>query len=330
MKVLVAGATGAIGRPLISALVASGREVIGITTTERGVRTLRDRGAEAFIADVLDRDAIEAVFRKVKPDTVIDELTSLPKEYTPEEMKAAAVRDRELRLVGGRNVQDAAISAGARRYIAQSTGFFYAPGAGLATEWEPLASEASPGIAGFVRTYIQIEDRVLNRRDLQGVALRYGFFYGPGTYHDPATGSLSRQVRERQYPIIGSGQGVFSFVHVEDAAVATVAALEAEPGVYNVVDDDPSDMNIWLPAFAQFLGAPAPRVITEAEALRTAGADSIYYATRLRGASNGLAKRKLGFAPRKLEWLHDTKAALGAHPSNVTDSGAATVRRRFT
>jgi len=304
--------------------------VIGITTTERGARTLRDMGAEAFIADVLDRDAIEAVFRKVKPDAVIDELTSLPKEYTPEEMKAAAVRDWKLRLVGGRNLQDAAISWAARRYIAQSTGFFYAPGAGLATEREPLASEASSGIAGNVRTYIQSEERVLNDPDLQGVVLRYGFFYGPGTYHDPATGSLSRQVRERQYPIIGSGQGVFSFVHVEDAAAATVAALEAEPGVYNVVDDDPSDMNIWLPAFAQFLGAPAPRVITEAEALRTAGADSIYYATRLRGASNDLAKRKLGFALRKLEWLHDAKGALRAHPSNLTDSGAATVRRHFT
>ena len=313
MKVLVAGATGAIGRPLIATLVASRREVIGITTTEGGARTLRDSGAEAFIADVLDRNAIDAVFRKVKPDAVIDELTSLPKEYTPEEMKAAAVRDRELRLVGGRNVQDAAISWAARRYIAQSTGFFYAPGAGLATEREPLASEASSGIAGNVRTYIQSEERVLNDPDLQGVVLRYGFFYGPGTYHDPATGSLSRQVRERQYPIIGSGQGVFSFVHVEDAAAATVAALEAEPGVYNVVDDDPSDLNIWLPAFAQFLGAPAPRVITEAEALRTAGADSVYYATRLRGASNDLAKRKLGFAPRKLEWLHDAKGALRAH-----------------
>jgi nucleoside-diphosphate-sugar epimerase len=325
MKVLVAGGTGAIGGPLISALIASRREVIGITTTECGVRTLRDRGAEAFIVDVLDRDAVEAVFRKVKPDTVIDELASLPKEYTPEEMKAAAVRDRELRLVGGRNLQDAAISWAARRYIAQSTGFFYAPGAGLATEGEPLASEASPGIAGSVRTYTQIEERVLNEPDLQGVALRYGFFYGPGTYHDPATGSLSRQLRERQYPIIGSGQGVFSFVHVEDAAVATVAALEAEPGVYNVVDNDPSDMNIWLPAFAQFLGAPAPRVITETEALRTAGTDSIYYATRLRGASNGLAKRKLGFAPRKLEWLHDTEAALGTHGSNMTDSGGTPI-----
>jgi nucleoside-diphosphate-sugar epimerase len=289
--------------------------VIGITSTERGVQTLRDKGAEAFVADALDRNAIEAVIRKVRPEAVIDELTSLPKKYTPEEMRAAAEGDRNLRLVGGRNVQHASIAAGAKRYIVQSTGFVYAPGTGLATETEPLALEASPGIAGSVRTYTQIEDRVLNAPDLEGIALRYGFFYGPGTYHDPATGSISRQVREQQYPVIGSGQGVFSFVHVEDAVVATVAALEADPGVYNVVDDDPSDMSIWLPAFARFLGAPTPRKITEADALRTAGADSIYYATRLRGASNGRAKQELGFAPRNLEWLSKTKAALGAHPS---------------
>jgi nucleoside-diphosphate-sugar epimerase len=208
MRVLIVGATGAIGRPLISALVASHWEVIGITSTERRLQTLRDKGAEAFVADALDRNAIEAVIRKVRPEAVIDELTSLPTKYTPEEMRASAERDRKLRLVGGRNVQDAAIAAGARRYIVQSTGFFYAPGAGLAAETEPLASEASPGIAGSVRTYMEIEDRVLNAPDLEGIALRYGFFYGPGTYQDPATGSVSQQVRERQYPLIGSGQGV--------------------------------------------------------------------------------------------------------------------------
>lgn len=295
---------------MISTLVASRREVIGITSTERGVQTLPDRGAEAFVADALDRNAIEAVIRKIRPEAVIDELTSPPKEYTPEEMRAAAERDRKLRLVGGRNVQDAASAGGARRHIVQSTGFFYAPGTGLATEREPLASKASPGIAGSVRTYMQIEDRVLNAPDLEGIALRYGFFYGPGTYHVPATGSISQQVREQQYPVIGSGPGVFSFVHVEDAAVATAAALEADPGVYNVVDDDLSEMSIWLPAFARFLGAPAPREISEAEALRTAGADSIYYATRLRGTSNGRGKQKLGFAPRKLEWLATMKTAI--------------------
>lgn len=315
MKVLVAGATGAIGRPLISALAAARHEVIGVTTTERGARTLRDNGAEAFVADALDRNAIEEVLRKVRPQAVIDELTSLPKNYTPEEMRAAAERDRTLRLTGGSNLENAARAAGAKRYVVQSTGFFYAPGTGLATETEPLASEASPAIASSVRTYMQIEERVLHASGLEGVALRYGFFYGPGTYQDPATGSVSQQVRQRQYPVIGAGQGVFSFIHVEDAAAATVAALEADPGVYNVVDDDPSEMSVWLPAFARFLGAPAPPQISEQEALRAAGADSIYYATRLRGASNRLAKQILGFAPRRLEWLSKTEAALGAHPS---------------
>jgi 2-alkyl-3-oxoalkanoate reductase len=126
------------------------------------------------------------------------------------------------------------------------------------------------------------------------------------------TGSVSRQVREQKYPLIGSGESVFSFVHVEDAAIATVAALEADPGVYNVVDDDASAMKVWLPAFARFLGAPPPVEVTEAEALRIAGEDSVYSATRLRGASNGRAKQKLGFAPRKLEWLSKTTLALGA------------------
>ena len=315
MKVLVAGATGAIGRPLISALIASRREAIGITTTEHGAQLLRDLGAEPLIVDTLDRKAVDAAVRKVRPNAVIDELTSLPKDYTPDEMRAAAERDRTVRLVGGTNLQDAAAAAGAKRYIVQSTGFFYAPGTGLAAESEPLASEATPGVAGSVRTYMEIERRALNAAPLEGVALRYGFFYGPNSYHDPVTGSVSNQVRAQQYPVIGSGRGVFSFVHVEDAAAATVAALDADPGVYNVVDDDPLEMNTWLPAFARFLGAPAPPMITEAEALRTGGADSVYYATRLRGASNALAKRKLGFAPRKLEWLSASDSALAAHPA---------------
>lgn len=165
------------------------------------------------------------------------------------------------------------------------------------------------GIASSVQTYMKIEERVLGARDLQGVALRYGFFYGPETYHDPVHGSVSEQVRAKAYPVIGSGRGVFSFVHVEDAAAATVAALEAQPGVYNIVDDNPSEMGVWLPAFAQFLAAPPPPHITEEEALQAEGADAIYYATRLRGASNAHAKRELAFAPRKLEWLSRSKAA---------------------
>jgi 2-alkyl-3-oxoalkanoate reductase len=309
MKVLVAGATGAIGRPLVSALMTARHEVIGMSSTEHGAQSLREKGIEGVIANALDENAIRATVLRVRPDAVIDELTSLPKRYTPEEMKAAAERDRNLRLVGGRNLQNAAQAAGAKRYIVQSTGFFYGPGPGLAVEEDALAVNASPAIAGSVRTYMQIEERVLGSPGLQGVALRYGFFYGPGTYQDPMKGSVSEQVRAEEYPVIGSGQGVFSFVHVEDAAAATVAALEADPGVYNIVDDDPSEMSEWLPAFARYLGAPAPRRITEEEALQTAGADAVYYATRLRGASNAYAKRKLRFAPRKLEWLARPKAA---------------------
>jgi 2-alkyl-3-oxoalkanoate reductase len=309
MKVLVAGATGALGRPLVSALMAAGHEVIGMSSSENGARSLREKGANGEVVNALDENAVLALAKRAKPDAVIDELTSLPKRYTPEEMSAAADRDRNLRLVGGGNLHNAARAAGARRYIVQSTGFFYGPGEGLATEKDALAVNASPGIAGSVRAYLQIEERALDSRDLPGVALRYGFFYGPGTYHDPVHGSVSEQVREQAYPLIGTGRGVSSFVHVEDAAAATVAALDSDPGVYNVVDDDPLEMSVWLPAFARFLGAPEPPHISEQDALREAGADAIYYAMRLRGASNGLAKRTLGFAPRKLEWLSKSAAA---------------------
>lgn len=309
MKVFVAGATGAIGRPLVAALAAARHEVIGISSTENGARSLREMGIEGEMADALDENAILKVMTKARPDAVIEELTSLPKRYTPEEMRAASERDRDLRLVGGRNVHNAAREAGAKRYVVQSTGFFYGPGDGLATEKDALATNASPGIAGSVRTYMQIEQRVLGDGNIEGVALRYGFFYGPRTYHDPKNGSVSVQVREQSYPVIGSGQGVFSFVHVEDAAAATVAALESDPGVYNIVDNDASPMAVWLPAFARYLGAPAPPHVSDEQALQSGGPDSVYYATRLRGASNAYARQKLGFAPRKLEWLSTSKAA---------------------
>ena len=309
MKAFVAGARDAIGLPLVSALVAARHEVIGMSSTENSARRLREKGVEGEVANALDENAVLNVVKKVRPNAVIEELTSLPKRYTPEEMRAAAERDGNLRLVGGRNVQNAARAAGAKRYVVQSTGFFYGPGPALAVERDALAVNASPAVAGSVQTYLKIEERVLGARDLQGVALRYGFFYGPGTYHDPMDGSVSVQVREQSYPVIGSGRGVFSFVHVADAAVATVAALEAEPGVYNIVDDNPSEMGVWLPAFAKFLGAPPPPHITEEEALQTEGADAVYYATRLRGASNAYAKRELAFAPRKLEWLSTSKTA---------------------
>ena len=303
MKVVVAGATGAIGKPLVAALVAAKHDVVGMTSTNAGRRALVERGAEPFVVDAFDMHAVSAAMLKIRPDSVIEELTSLPKRYTPEEMRAAAPRDRRLRLEGGANVHNAARSAGTKRYVVQSTGFFYASGRGLAAEEDPLAREATPGVAASVDTYVKVEARVLGSADLPGVALRYGFFYGPGTYHDPETGSISEQVRHGQYAVIGAGTGVFSFVHVEDAASATVVALESHPGIYNIVDSDPVECAVWLPAFARYLDAPAPPRVTEDEAVTAHGPDTAYYAMRLRGASNAKAKRELDFAPRRLEWL---------------------------
>jgi nucleoside-diphosphate-sugar epimerase len=143
---------------------------------------------------------------------------------------------------------------------------------------------------------------VLGADGLEGVALRYGFFYGPGTWYDP-DGAAADQARKQELRIIGAGQGVWSWVHIDDAALATVEALTAPPGVYHVVDDDPAPVNIWLPAFARALGAPPPPTVREQEARASAGEDAVYYGTRLRGASNAKAKKAFGFAPRRLEWL---------------------------
>jgi len=230
MKVLVAGATGAVGRPLVSALTTAGHEVIGLTSSQNGARILEERDARGAIADVLDPQAVYAALSGIRLDAAIEELTSLPKHYTADEMRAAADRDRKVRLEGGRNVQNAARTAGAKRYIVQSTGFFYASAPGLATETDPLALNAPPGVSAKVRTYSELEERVFAARDMECVALRYGFFYGPGTWftHD---GDMANQVRQRKYPVIGSGRGVSSYVHIEDAAAATVAALECSPGV---------------------------------------------------------------------------------------------------
>jgi nucleoside-diphosphate-sugar epimerase len=303
MKVLVAGASGAIGRPLVAALVAAKHEVIGMTSRDAGIKVLREKGAEGVVVDVLDAEAVKAATARIRPDAIIDELTSLPKRYTPEEMQAAAPRDRRIRLEGGGNLYSAALESGVKRYIVQSTGFFYRAGEGLASEEDLLAHDASSGVAASAKTYTQIENRVFSSPGMEGIALRYGFFYGPGTYHDPENGSISEQLRQRQYPVIDPGTGVSPFIHVEDAAAATVAALEIRPGVYNIVDNDPSPLAIWLPAFADFVGAPPPPHITDKVAIQVGGPDAVYYATLLRGASNEKAKAEFGFAPRPLEWL---------------------------
>lgn len=301
MRVFVAGASGAIGEPLIAQLLQQGHSVVGMTTSAIRARTLETQGATAVLVDAFDASALEAALRRSQAEAVIDQLTSLPKEQG--EMPQYAARDRRLRLEGGGNLFRAAIAAGVRRYLQQSSGFFLksAPGT-LADESSPLDVDASPGVAASARTYRELEQRLFSDPAIEGVSLRYGFFYGLKTWYHPGE-SAGNMVLRGQVPVVGAGQGVSSFVHIEDAASATVAALAAEPGVYNIVDGDPSPQGVWLPAFARFLGAPPPPRRTEAEVLATGGEDFIYYATRLSGASNAKAKRVLHWSPRPLAWL---------------------------
>jgi len=301
MRVFVAGASGAIGEPLIAELLKQGHSVVGMTTSEARAKKLQGHGAEAVIVDAFDAAAVLAALQRSKAKAVIDQLTSLPKELS--DMPNYVAGDRKLRLEGGGNLFQAAVESGVRRYIQQSCGFFLkAPEGTLADELSGLDVNASPGVSASAQTYAELETRLFSSKQIEGVALRYGFFYGPNTWYYPG-GSAANMVMRQQIPVVGRGEGISSFVHIGDAAVGTVAALSAEPGVYNLVDDDPSPQSVWLPAFAKFLGAPAPPRMSEAEVSAAAGEDTVYYATKLSGASNAKAKRILGWKPRPLEWL---------------------------
>ncbi len=301
MRVFVAGASGAIGEPLVAELLRKGHSVVGMTASETRAGNLKSQGAEAVIADAFNAAEVETALRQANVEAVIDELTSLPKEQS--DMPKYAPGDRRLRIEGGGNLFRAAIACGVRRYLQQSSGFFLkAAGGTLADEGASLDVNASPRVAQSARTYTELEARLFSSNAIEGVALRYGFFYGPKTWYYPG-GSAANMVMRQQNPVVGKGEGVSSFVHINDAAVATVAALTADPGVYNLVDDDPSPQAVWLPAFARFLGAPEPPRMSEAEVIAIAWEDAVYYATRLSGASNAKAKRVLEWKPRRLEWL---------------------------
>jgi nucleoside-diphosphate-sugar epimerase len=197
MRILIAGASGAIGRSLVRRLRANQHEVFALTRSPDSAPALKEIGAEPVIADALDAAVVKAAVGRIRPDTVINELTSLPRHYTPAEMKAAGERHRKVRVEGNINLLAALRDAGVRRYLLQSSGFWYAPGAGLADESVPFISSASPGVEVSARTYLELEARASATPGIEFVALRYGFFYGPGTWYT-REGDMGDQVRQQQ------------------------------------------------------------------------------------------------------------------------------------
>jgi nucleoside-diphosphate-sugar epimerase len=311
VRVFVAGASGAIGRPLVPKLVAAGHEVTGMTRSEARARDVRAAGADAAVVDVFDADALGAAMARASPEVVIHELTSLPDRIDPrkEETYAATIR---VRTEGTRNLVDAARAAGARRFVCQSNAFAYRlEGEGLKTEEDPLLAEAPSPVGSSVAALREMEAMVLGTEAIDGLVLRYGFFYGPGTsYADD--GTSTEDVRRRRMPVVGNGSGVFSFIHVDDAADATVAAAaRGLPGIYNIVDDEPAPMREWVPVFAEAAGAKPPWRVPVWLARFVAGKDVSGFATTLRGASNEKAKRELGWQPAHPSWRTGFAESLG-------------------
>jgi 2-alkyl-3-oxoalkanoate reductase len=302
MRVFVAGASGAIGRPLLSKLVAAGHEATGMTRSEARAEDVRAAGAEAAVVDVFDSDALRAAVIDFRPDVLVHQLTALPErmDFRKKDLYTATNR---LRTEGTRNLLEAARAAGARRFISQSIAFAYRnDGPPVKTEDDPILEHATGAFASGVTALREMESAVLGADGLEGLVLRYGFFYGPGTHYG-SDGTIVADVRRRRMPIVGKGTGVFSFIHVDDAADATVAAVErGAPGVYNVTDDEPAPMSEWLPVLAAAAGAKRPLRVPVWLAKLVAGKEVGDFALELRGASNEKAKRELGWQPTQPSW----------------------------
>jgi nucleoside-diphosphate-sugar epimerase len=310
MRVFLAGATGAIGAPLLRLLVAEGHSVTGMTRSPEKALAVRAAGAEAAVADALDADAVTSAVAQARPDAIVHQLTSIPPRVDPRKMvRDFALTDR-LRTQGTANLVAAARTAGDARIVAQSIAFAYAPGppGTVHAEGDPLTSDPP---AQFKRSAMAIAELERTVLAAGGLALRYGYFYGPGTSIS-ARGPLGEEVARRRLPIVGGGGGVWSFIHIDDAASATVAALtRGDAGAYNVVDDEPAPAREWIPALADALGAKAPRRVPAWLARPLAGEYGLYTMTRAQGASNARAKSRLAWTPRHASWREGFRTALG-------------------
>jgi 2-alkyl-3-oxoalkanoate reductase len=309
MRVFVAGASGAIGRSLVPRLVAAGHEVTGTTRSEQRAEAIRAAGATPAVVDALDAQALRREVEHAAPEVVVHELTALPDRFDPRQSDIYDATNR-VRGEGTRNLLDAARIAGARRFVCQSIAFSYAPGPRpeVMDEDAPLNLAAPPPFSEAIHAIAEMERTVLEGGGLQALVLRYGWLYGPGTYF-AEDGSTAQDVRRRRFPVIGSGAGLFSFIHVDDAAQATVAAVErGGPGVYNVVDDEPAAMRDWVPVYAEAIGARRPRRVPVWLARLIAG-KMASEVNRQPGASNAKAKRELGWEPRWRSWRQGFREA---------------------
>jgi nucleoside-diphosphate-sugar epimerase len=309
MRVFVAGATGAIGRQLVPRLVAAGHEVHGMTRSESNQAMLHELGAVPAVADALDPRQVSEAVAAARPDVIVHELTAIGAVDTRHMDRAFAATNR-LRTEGTDHLLSAGQAVGVRRFVAQSNIVVYGrTGAAVHTEEEAFDPSPAPAMRANQEAVRHLEAAVLGARWTEGVVLRYGWFYGPGTGIAP-DGEVPELIRRRRFPLVGDGRAVWSFIHVADAADATVAAIErGRRGVYNVVDDDPAPIAEWLPTLAEELGAKKPMRVPRLVGRLFAGEAGVVMMTELRGASNAKAKRELAWRPAHPSWRQGLVAA---------------------
>jgi nucleoside-diphosphate-sugar epimerase len=306
MKIFVAGATGALGRLLVPRLVADGHAVTGMTRSSSKLDAIRSMGAAEAVADALDADAVREAVAVAQPDVIVHQLTALGDALGSRSYTKMMEPTNTLRIEGTDHLLAAARAAGVRGFVAQSyagSGMPYARfGGPVKTEDDPVDSSPPADMRAAIDALRHLEDAVTGADWTDGIVLRYGGFYGPGTSMSPG-GEHFELVRKRRMPVIGSGAGIWSFIHIEDAADATVAAIDlGRPGIYNIVDDEPAPVAAWLPAAAAAMDARPPRHLPRWLGRLIAGEGFTVMMTEVRGASNAKAKRELGWTPRHPTW----------------------------
>ncbi|MGW7687102.1 NAD-dependent epimerase/dehydratase family protein [Kribbella sp. NPDC054772] len=304
MKVLVAGATGGMGRSLVPQLIAAGHDVTGMTRSESGAAGVRAFGADAVLADGLDAAAVRAAVESVRPEVVVHQMTALKGGIDFKHFDESFATTNRLRTEGTDNLLAAARAAGVRRFVVQSYAGWNLQHGGSATKTEadPLDPNPVPAQRETMAGIKHLESAVTEADDIEGVALRYGSFYGP-TGDIGKGGSMVELVQKRRLPVIGNGTGVWSFIHYDDAAAATVKAVDSDvTGVFQVADDDPAQVAVWLPELAKILGAKPPRHIPTWIGRLAVGDVGVAAFTEIRGADNTLAKRTFGWQPRYASW----------------------------